>query len=154
MLSVDEREGTSTSYSPSGMITTDWREQFQLTSASVRTDAPVFDLTKAAAVQTLRTFMAPLLIVLGLDDLDFSHVLSDNRELTRAISRWIWSLKNDDGSSLFSGIRYRSRFDPECICLALYEGRFFVDGDIDIQAVSPKTPGFAEAAHILRLQIA
>lgn len=97
--------------------------------------------------------MAPLLIAHGLDDLDFSHVLSDNRDLTRAISRWIWTMTEESEKLLFAGIRYRSRFDPECICLALYEGRFSVDGHIDIQPITPTTQGFAEAASILRLEI-
>lgn len=91
---------------------------------------------------------------MGLDDLDFGEVLGSNRILTQAISRWIWSMKSQAGEPLFSGIRYRSRFDPESICLALYQGRFSIDGDIHTQSITPQTPGLVEAANILRLSIA
>ena len=154
MLSVDERDDAAASQGDSGVIPSDWQQKFQLTKGRIMTSAPVFDLTRADSVQTLRTYLAPSLIALGLEDLDFSHVLSDNRDLTRAISRWLWTMTTQSGEPLFSGIRYCSRFDPECICLALYEGRFSIDGDIDIQPITPETPGFAEAASILRLQIA
>lgn len=97
--------------------------------------------------------MALTLLALRIVDLDFSHVLSDNRDLTRAISRWLWSMTTNSGDPLFSGIRYRSRFDPESICLALYENRYSIDGEIDIQPITPETQGFAAAATTLRLEI-
>lgn len=154
LLTVDERDADSGYQHSLGVVTTNWQAANQLTSGTIITQAPVFDLTSAAAVQAMRFHLAPSLIALGLDDLDFSHVLSDNRDLTRAISRWLWTMTNDAGKPLFSGIRYRSRFDPECICLALYEGRYDVEGEIDLQDITPDTPGFAEAASILRLTIA
>lgn len=80
-------------------------------------------------------------------------MLGDNRDLTRAISRWLWTMTTDSGEPLFSGIRYRSRFDPDSACLALYQDRYQVDGDIDTQPITSDTPGFAEAASILRLEI-
>lgn len=131
-----------------------WKSERLLTSVRMESDVPLFDLANPGAIQLLRERMSLTLIYLKLSDLDFSHVFSDNRDLTRAISRWIWSLTNEDGDPLFSGIRYRSRFDPECICLALYEGRFSIDGDIATQPITSETPGLAEAASILRLQIA
>lgn len=136
-----------------GTIPQDKLASSQLVSAGVRTIAPVFDLTNSSAVQALRLSLAPSLIALGVDDLDFGTVLSNNRQLTQGISRWLWSLTHDSGQPLFSGIRYRSRFDPECICLALYQDRYEIDGNIDIQPITPNTPGFAEAASILRLEV-
>jgi len=137
-----------------GRITESWASFRILANARINTIAPVFDLINPAAVQIVREQLAPTLIALGLDDLDFSHMLSDNRPLTQAISRWIWSMTNDSGQPLFSGIRYPSRFDPESICLVLYENRYVVDGDIDIQPITAQTPGFAAAATTLRLHIA
>lgn len=153
VLVVDERDALSGLQSSSGVVTRDWRDAVQLTSGTIVTSVPVLDLTDAAAIQTLRAHLAPSLIALGLDDLDFSHVLGGNRDLTRAISRWIWSMESDAGEPLFSGIRYRSRFDPNCICLALYEDRYRIDGDVTVQPITSETPGFAEAASILRLEI-
>lgn len=131
-----------------------WIADSQLTGARLTSPHPVFDLASAGAVQTLREHFALSLIALGVDDLDFSQVLSNNRALTQAISRWVWSMMSEDGRPLFSGIRYRSRFDPECICLALYEDRYSIDGEVDVQPITSQTPGFAEAASILRLEIA
>lgn len=153
LITTDERSADADAQSNAGVVTKDWQSANQLTSGNIVTSASLFDLTSAAAVQTLRFHLAPSLIALGLEDLDFGDLLGTDRNLTQAISRWIWSMKTDGGEPLFSGIRYRSRFDPECICLALYEGRFSVDGDIDTQSITPETSGFAEAASILRLQI-
>lgn len=155
IMEVDEKHSfVEESRAVRSTITQHWMDDWQLTSASILTDAPVFDLANPASVQFVREELAVAILAMGLTDLDFSHVLGDNRDLTRAISRWIWTMTSDSGQPLFSGIRYRSRFDPNCICLALYEGRFFIDGDIDTQPISSKTPGLAEAASILRLKIA
>lgn len=135
-------------------VSKDWQNDWSLSSTFVSSSAPLFDLTSGSAVQYLREHLSLLILALGLTDLDFSHVLSDNRELTRAISRWIWSMTNDSGEPFFSGIRYRSRFDPDCVCIALYQDRFQVEGDILSQPIIPQTPGFAEAASTLRLSIA
>lgn len=143
----------SESIATGSVVSREWQDDWQLTTAMIRTRAPVFDLTDAAAIQFVRDQMAITLLTLGLTDLDFSHVLSDNRDLTRAISRWLWTMTTDSGEPLFSGIRYRSRFDPECICLALYENRYTIDGSVETQLITPETPGFAEAASTLRLQI-
>lgn len=150
----DRNEFESESRGSASVVSTEWQDDWQLTGATITTMAPVFDLTDAAAVQFVRDRLAITLVSMGLTDLDFGHLLSDNRDLTRAISRWIWSLESEEGSPLFSGIRYRSRFDPECICIALYENRYTVDGDIGTQSISPETPGFAEAASALRLTTA
>lgn len=154
LISVDERESTAALLRTAGEVTRDWQHANHLTSGSVVTSALLFDLANAGAVQTLRIHLAPSLIAMGLDDLDFGELLGSNRTLTQAISRWVWLMKDEDGQPLFSGIRYRSRFDPECMCLALYEDRYSIDGDVDIQPINRETPGFAEAASILRLRIA
>ena len=154
LISVDERETTNAMQEFAGVVSRDWQEANHLTSANAVTFGPVFDLATAEAVQSLRIQLAPLLIAMGLDDLDFGELLGSNRTLTQAISRWVWSMKSGSGQPLFSGIRYRSRFDPECICLALYEDRYSIDGDVDILPITPETPGFADAGSILRLTIA
>lgn len=154
LIALEERNEDSASIDDQGIVTKDWQTANVLTSGRIVTTASLFDLTNATAVQTLRFHLAPSLIALGLDDLDFAQLLGTNRDLTQAISRWIWSMTTDSGEPLFSGIRYRSRFDPEAICLALYENRYSVDGELDIQSITLDTPGFAEAASTLRLRIA
>lgn len=154
MMEVEMRDSLNLEADSVGsVISREWREDWNLTSANVVPAAPVFDLASGAAVQFIREQLAVAILAFGLDDLDFGELLGSNRTLTQAISRWIWSMSNESGVPLFSGIRYRSRFDPECICLALYQDRFEVLGEIDIQPITPETPGFAEAASILRLKI-
>ncbi len=150
VLDTQERDQL---FSHAGKIAAVWVENMALSKASISLDVPLFDLASPSAVQSLREVFAVSLIALGVDDLDFGQVLSHNRDLTQAISRWVWSMKSESGQPRFSGIRYRSRFDPECICLALYEGRYSIDGGIDVQPVTPEAPGFAEAVSILRLSI-
>ena len=155
IMEVDERDRfVEESEATGSTITQHWMDDWRLTSAKIITIAPIFNLGNPAAVQFIREELAVAILAMGFTDLDFSHVLSDNRDLTRAISRWLWTMTTDSNKPLFSGIRYRSRFDPECICLALYEGRFSIDGDIDIQPITPETPGLPEAASTLRLTIA
>ncbi len=155
IMDVDEREEAGALVARARNVVSErWPNEWELTSATILTEAPVFDLTSPAAVQFVRERLALTLLAMRIADLDFSHVLSDNRDLTRAISRWLWTMTSDSGEPLFSGIRYRSRFDPECICFALYENRYAVDGDVEIQPITPETPGFAEAATTLRLEIA
>ena len=137
-----------------GLIPESKLAQSQLATAKLMSVAPVFDLADPEAVQSLRIHLAPSLIAMGLNDLDFGELLGSNRTLTQAISRWIWSMKSNSGEPLFSGIRYRSRFDPEGICLALYQDRFSIDGNVTTQPISGDSPGFAGAASILRLKIA
>ncbi|MCA9834341.1 MAG: RES family NAD+ phosphorylase [Thermomicrobiales bacterium] len=138
---------------PEGQVMPSWMRQTQLSSAQLMPDAPLFDLTDPGAIQMLRLFLAPSLIALGVADLDFGEVLGTNRQLTRAISRWLWSLSASSGIPLFSGIRYRSRLDPSCFCLALFEDRFRVIGEVSTETITTHSAGFAEAAEILRLRI-
>ena len=151
MMEAGEREAMNFDM---GKVPQGWMATRQLTSSRIALNAPLFDLSKAGAVQLVRERLALTILALGEKDLDFSHVLSDNRELTRAISRWIWSMTTDAGEPLYSGIRYRSRFDPDCICIALYQDRFQVEGDILTRPITSETPGFAEATSTLRLTIA
>ena len=155
IMDVEEREQSNRLIGQArNVVSTRWQQEWQLTSANLIVPEPVFDLVSPAAVQFAREQLALFLLVLELDDLDFSNILSSDRNLTSGISRWIWSIQNENGEPLFSGIRYRSRFDPECICLALYQDRFSVDGKVRTQSITPDTPGFDEAASILRLKIA
>ena len=154
LISIEEQESTAALHRTAGEVTRDWQHANHLTSANVVTSALLLDLANPEAVQTLRMHLAPSLIAMRLDDLDFGELVGSNRQLTQAISRWVWSMKGEEAEPLFSGIRYRSRFDPECICFALYEDRYSIDGDIDTQPITLETPGFAEAAATLRLSIA
>lgn len=63
----------------------------------------------------LRDVFAALLVDLGMGDLDISGVRGPSRRLTQAIGAWAY----DEG---YSGIAYKSRFDDDYVCWALFEG--------------------------------
>lgn len=150
VLDTQERDSL---FSHEGVVSERWISRSALHVGEVVLAAPLFDLTNSAAVQDVREQLALVIYSMGLDDLDFGELLGSNRTLTQGISRWIWSLKTSSGEPLFSGIRYRSRFDPECICLALYQDRYTIKCEVQTQHITPETPGFAEAAATLHLKI-
>lgn len=116
-----------------GLIPKSWAADARLSAARLELQAPLFDLSSASALQWLRHELAILLVSLGVDDLDFGEVLSTNRNLTRGISNWVRGSMNMDGSPAFAGIRFRSRFDPDELCYALYADRFRVQEQVDSQ---------------------
>lgn len=129
----------------------DWSRAWHLGSAEVLMHAPVFDLAKPESVQFLRQRLALILHALGISDLDFGDMLGSNRQLTCAISYWVWSQYQEKGEPRFSGIRYRSRLDPDQTSLVLFDHRFELAGTPSVECITPETPGFAEALQILRL---
>lgn len=131
----------------------DWSRAWHMGSSDVLMYAPVIDLANPESVQFLRQRLALILHALGISDLDFGDMLGSNRQLTRAISYWVWSQIDTDGGPRFSGIRYRSRLDPDQTSLVLFEHRFELVGTPRVEAINTETPGFAEALQILRLQI-
>ena len=62
---------------------------------------------------------------LGVSSIDVSSITSGHRALTRACARYIYEQKYDNGSPVFTGIRYSSRFaSPEnWECWAMFDDR-------------------------------
>ncbi len=135
-----------------GEVPEDWSRDWHLTHANVRMDNELLDLADASVVQMLRQEMLFGLMLLDLDDLDFGVVLGRDRQVTQGISRWAWSRKDGNGNPAYAGIRFRSRFDPEAICYALYADRFSVMGDVESIPISATTPGLAAALATLNLR--
>lgn len=132
----------------------EWSRAWHLGSSDVVMHATVFDLANPESVQFLRQPLALMLHALGINDLDFGDMLGSHRQLTRAISYWVWSQTQEGGEPRYSGIRYRSRLDPDQTSLVLFEHRFELVGSPRVDSITSDTPGFAEALQILRLQIA
>lgn len=136
-----------------GIIPSKWYLERQVSSVRVRTDLPLLDLSLAATIQYVREELAMTVYALGIPDLDLSRVTDGNRRLTRAIARWVYNLKSDDGHPLFSGIKYTSRFGTDLPCYALFDGRYEIVGDVESYSLQATTPALIEAASILRLEI-
>lgn len=77
------------------------------------------DLRTIETREVLRTLLAPLVLGVGMGDLDGAAVRSAERRLTRAIAGWA-------AARGFHGITYTSRLDDHWTCWALFEGAAIV----------------------------
>lgn len=80
------------------------------------------DVEAASTIEVLRGELASQLIAYGYEDLDLSVLRGPDRRITRLISNWVYQQTEEDGSGLFSGIRYLSRLDSRWECWAVFEG--------------------------------
>ena len=96
------------------------------------------DLRALDTREALRAELAPVILRLGLPDLDISAVSGPSRALTQAIARWAHEHE-------YQGIVYSSRFDRSFDCWAIFEGAIYTpDGppapltrdDQDLRAVA------------------
>jgi len=77
------------------------------------------DLRYLSIRETLRAALAPMLVQLGLTDLDAGTIREPRRIVTQAIAAWAY----DQG---FQGIVYPSRLDDHVTCWAIFEGAAFL----------------------------
>lgn len=152
LLDVRERESLQSDYAEP-VLGPDWYSEKVLGKAELRLHFPLFDLSKTSDIHLVRDELAELFMFMGLQDLDLSDLTSLNRRLTKAISRWAWARRDDDGIPSYSGIRYVSRYGADSTCAAIFEARFTVPGGVHTEPITPSTPAFITAAESLRLTI-
>lgn len=102
------------------------------------------DFRHAATWGRLREELAGQLAVLGLADLDASHVLSAKRDFTQAVAGWAF----EQG---FNGVVYQSRYDLRVTNWALFEPlhtRVLIADPLD-----PLDPELLEALDLLKLRL-
>lgn len=96
------------------------------------------DLRALETREVLRAELAPVVMRLGLPDLDISAVSGPSRVLTQTITRWAYD-------HAYQGIVYSSRLDHSFNCWAIFEGANYTpDGppapltpdDEDLRAVA------------------
>lgn len=122
-----------------GIIPADWRSAHRICRIVLDADLRFADLTTMRSRLYLRRELAAVALELGLDDLDFSVMLSPaHRRLTQRCAARIHQLRNQDGSPRFAGIHYLSRHNvAEWRCWALFDDR--VRGKYRPGAISPIT---------------
>lgn len=104
-----------------GGVPQDWRAQRLLFSVEAIDPLPFVDVEHPQTHEYLTAAIAPQLDALGVTQLDVSSLRGPNRAITRAISTWIYAATDDDGTPMYSGIRYKSRLgDHEC--WAVFDG--------------------------------
>lgn len=134
-------------------VESSWWEARRLSHAWFSSDLPIFDLASVDGIEYVRERNAIALVAFGISDFDLSTVTSLNRDLTQAISRWLWSQVTEGGAPKYAGIRYASRFGADKMCIALFENRFTIQGAIHSEPIMATTSSLMAAAASLRLNI-
>lgn len=108
-------------YMAVGAIPAEWRNRRQLVEFSLDDPLPFLDVDDPRTHGFLTSQMAPLLQGLDIGTLDVPAVRGSNRYLTRAIAQWAYAASTEDGTPLYSGLRYKSKLG-EYECWAIFEG--------------------------------
>ena len=100
---------------PARPLPTGWLANRRLGRLRLAPGQRWLDLRAVETREALRAILAPLVLGVGMADLDGAAVRSPERRLTRAIAGWA----HDAG---FQGIVYTSRLDDRWACWAIFEG--------------------------------
>jgi hypothetical protein len=112
--------GDDDSVECAGRVTKVWREKHVLVQAKINVSSgKIADMASAALLDDLTARLQPELTARKHKRLDAARIRSQDRGLTRAASRLLYS----DGHA---GIVFRSRLD-DIPCHALFEGRARLD---------------------------
>lgn len=121
LIAIVQEDWAQRQWLPAGAVPQEWR--LNRMAVRVRLDAglPFVDLDAASTREVLTRELAIAIARLGIDDLDLSAAMSQERRLTREISQWVWSQQDEDESALYAGIRYTSRLNPAWECWAPFD---------------------------------
>ena len=101
-----------------GAVPRDWYLKRFLGRLRILPGQQWLDIGQMATREALRPVFAPLLVSLGLPDLDVAAVCGPERALTQSIARWAYERG-------YQGIAYRSRLESAYTCWAIFEGAAF-----------------------------
>jgi len=104
-----------------GAVPADWRTRRRMSTFALLEPLPFLDVDSPETHTFLTKAMASELKSHGIENLDVSILRSSNRFLTRAIAEWAYVASEDDGTPLYSGLRYESRLGP-FECWAIFAG--------------------------------
>jgi hypothetical protein len=130
---------------PQAIVPADWYQKRAVARLRLLPGQRWLDLRATQTHETLRTELASILLALGVRDLDLSEVLSRERRLTQAISRWAY----DRG---YGGIIYRSRFAAATSLWAIFEGARLEPAGV-AEPILPDDPDLVAAARVFGLAI-
>lgn len=133
-----------------GAIPADWRTRRQIAQFSLQDPLPFLNVDAPSTHTFLTAQMASHLAGLSIDHLDVSVVRGSNRLVTRAIAAWAYVAADDEGRSLFSGLRYESRLGPY-ECWAIFAGVAIVNTRFD--AIAKNHSGLEAIARDFDLSI-
>jgi hypothetical protein len=105
-----------------GGVPQDWRLQRAIGTLALDDPLPFLDVEHQATQAYLSNELASELVGLGyVDPLDLAAVCNQDRRLSRAIARFAYTAVEDDGTPLYSGIRYISRIATDWECWAIFQ---------------------------------
>lgn len=134
-----------------GSVPADWRFQRVAVRVTLQGSLPFLDLESPDTLEHLRVTLADRLVAFGYTDFDMGVVCGTDRRVTRLISQWAYDELDDDGRSLYGGIRYMSRVAPEYECWAAFE-----DCSIEVLeelAISEEDPNLRKIAERYGLKV-
>ena len=103
---------------PTSSVPADWHTKRCIGRLQLAPGQCWLDLRATSTHLALRREFAGVLVELGIADLDVSAIRGPHRALTRAISRWAYERG-------YHGLVYRSRFDDQSDCWAIFERSLF-----------------------------
>lgn len=109
-----------------GEVPADWRHRrlavrVRPTPSARLTAVRFLDVEAAQTRAVLRFELGDLLAYHGYTDLDVPTVRGGDRRITRWIGRWAHQQRDEQGRSVFAGVRYLSRLSSAWECWALFE---------------------------------
>lgn len=156
---VDPKDEARFPTVPAGTIDVDDWARHRLAS-SARLQGRFCVVTASATITALwPQFHASAVSVYGLQDFDAAALKNARpRELTQAVSQYLWSARSADGSDLCDGIEFGSRHGDDLVLWALFERE--ADGQIsphitgiEHHQLHRDTPDLGEAFGFLGLRM-
>jgi hypothetical protein len=122
VLSVIVGDWEEHGYMAPGEVSRDWRMRRTAVRVEVDSYAPPFlDVESTRSRAFLEPILGPMLAMYGYTTLDIPTIMTADRRITRLISQWAWSLKDESGNDRFAGIRYASRLGTEWECWGVFD---------------------------------
>lgn len=115
MADLDEDEP---GHMRAGNVAASWRENRRRFALGLPDALPFVDVEHQ---DTWNMIDAAVAMPAGVDLLDVGHVRGPDRLLTRAIAAWVYAQTDEEGQSLYSGLRYLSR-TGDFECWAIFDG--------------------------------
>jgi hypothetical protein len=143
-LAAIQAQPGGTQQLPRPRIPEDWLRQRCLGQLHLLAGQNWLDLRAPETCEVLRQELAPVLVRLGMGDLDVSGARGPSRALTQAIARWAFERG-------YHGIAYKSRFSDALDCWALFEGAAF-ERVGQSERLAPDDADLLAAAHLFGLE--
>lgn len=115
MADLDEDEP---GHMRAGNVAASWRENRRRFELGLPDALPFIDVEHQ---DTWNAIEAAVAMPVGVDHLDVGHVRGPDRLLTRTIAAWVYAQTDEEGESLYSGLRYLSR-TGDFECWAIFDG--------------------------------